>query len=576
MRSNTNKIKGAFWIVIFWMSIFFSPSLVNAYSSPKGVVSSADYSYIKGYVCDPDDYSRAVQVHFYADYAPAKSGVYLGNVMADEVGDASVGTACGGNVAHAFSYPTPEGLKGDMPHIVFAYGIDVEQGAHTLLEGAPMIVAAPLPGIPTVGITGAEETVYDWTTMKCEETDIPDIGVRAFRDVDGKVHLISSSPNSYENTGNSLDLVTHSCNKVMSSTEKTPFYDFAYHEWMASPYTLDGTNIYTLIHNEWYSKILGEPCYGDINNQCWVNSVTLSESNDKGKTYHHPDEYKISTPAMRWKDSDGNQVTRYGAFVPSNIVHYDDYYYAIYWSGDTTGTTRGLHGLETGPCLMRTKTIASAATWEKLTKMGWDTSTTAVCSPLVGTTLPLAFQISSLTYNKYLDAFVAVMYQKTNATTDGIYMAYSKNLLTWTDRIKSFNIRDNKDNYPSLLDPTDTSMNFEVTGQNPYLYYMNYINPTTNTYDRDLVRKKITFTKAAENGVCGAAQGTYLATDTYWRDPVCTTGLPSPLLPWPFLVPGATMNWQCVGQNGGTTASCIATRASNAVIPNAPSGLGVL
>jgi hypothetical protein len=78
------------------------------------------------------------------------------------------------------------------------------------------------------------------------------------------------------------------------------------------------------------------------------------------------------------------------------------------------------------------------------------------------------------------------------------------------------------------------------------------------------------------NGTCGAAQGSYLATDTYWRDPVCANGLPSPLLPWPFLAPGATMNWQCVGENGGTTASCSATRASNAIIPNAPSGLGVL
>jgi polygalacturonase len=81
---------------------------------------------------------------------------------------------------------------------------------------------------------------------------------------------------------------------------------------------------------------------------------------------------------------------------------------------------------------------------------------------------------------------------------------------------------------------------------------------------------------APVNGTCGAAQGTYLATDTYWRDPVCATGLPSPLLPWPFLALGATMNWQCVGENGGTTASCSATRASNAVIPNAPSSLGVL
>jgi hypothetical protein len=78
------------------------------------------------------------------------------------------------------------------------------------------------------------------------------------------------------------------------------------------------------------------------------------------------------------------------------------------------------------------------------------------------------------------------------------------------------------------------------------------------------------------NGTCGAAQGTYLATDTYWRDPVCANGLPSPLLPWPFLAPGTTMNWQCIGQNGGTTADCSATRASNVIIPSAPSSLSVL
>jgi hypothetical protein len=360
----------------------------------------------------------------------------------------------------------------------------------------------------------------------------------------------------------------------MSSTNNTSFNAFANHEWLAAPYTLDGINIYALVHNEWYASSAGLSCSGN-QADCWVNSVTLVKSSNGGLTYQHPNPYPIVTPAVTWKDSDGLQMTRYGAFVPSNIVHYGDFYYATYWSGDTTGTTRGLHGLETGPCLMRTKTIASAATWEKLTKMGWDTSTTAVCSPLVGTTLPLAFQISSLTYNKYLGAFVAVSEQRAGQTTDGVHMAYSKNLLTWTNRIKVSDYIPSGYYYPSLLDPTDTSRNFEVTGQTPYLYYMKY-NGTTMGWDRDLKRKKITFTKAAENGTCGAAQGTYLATDTYWRDPVCDAGLPSPLLPWPFLAPGATMNWQCVGQNGGTTASCSATRASNVIIPSAPSSLGVL
>jgi hypothetical protein len=61
-------------------------------------------------------------------------------VTADGTGDAAVSYACGGNAAHAFSYATPEGAKGNTPHIVFVFGIDLGQDAHALLRDAPIAV----------------------------------------------------------------------------------------------------------------------------------------------------------------------------------------------------------------------------------------------------------------------------------------------------------------------------------------------------------------------------------------------------------------------------------------------------
>jgi hypothetical protein len=45
--------------------------------------------------------------------------------------------------------------------------------------------------------------------------------------------------------------------------------------------------------------------------------------------------------------------------------------------------------------------------------------------------------------------------------------------------------------YPSLLDPTDTTLNFERTGRRPYVYYTVNHGGT----DRDLYRVQIEFTR---------------------------------------------------------------------------------
>jgi len=49
--------------------------------------------------------------------------------------------------------------------------------------------------------------------------------------------------------------------------------------------------------------------------------------------------------------------------------------------------------------------------------------------------------------------------------------------------------------YPSLIDPDDTSRNFEVTGRRPYLYFTRFhpCTPQNQCLDRDLMRVRIEF-----------------------------------------------------------------------------------
>ncbi|MFA5993684.1 MAG: SdrD B-like domain-containing protein [Parcubacteria group bacterium] len=68
------------------------------------------------------------------------------------------------------------------------------------------------------------------------------------------------------------------------------------------------------------------------------------------------------------------------------------------------------------------------------------------------------------------------------------------------------------------------------------------------------------------NGTCGNRTATYPATTTNWltNSSFCSTGTVSPANPI-FPAQGATTDWTCVGSNGGSTATCHATRGS--VVP---------
>ena len=88
--------------------------------------------------------------------------------------------------------------------------------AMALLLRAPAVGAYTF-GEPGVRAIGPEVTLFDWTTQKCNNDDIPDQPTRAFRDVNGQVVVVNSHHTTRRWAGSSLAGVTHSCSIMMGS-----------------------------------------------------------------------------------------------------------------------------------------------------------------------------------------------------------------------------------------------------------------------------------------------------------------------------------------------------------------------
>jgi hypothetical protein len=167
---------------------------------------------------------------------------------------------------------------------------------------------------------------------------------------------------------------------------------------------------------------------------CWYNAVTLALSSDGGQSFRHarPPPGNL-VAALPYRYKDG--AGPFGVFQPSNIVYKDGYYYSLVY-------TQRYRAQENGTCVMRTKSLADPTSWR-----AWN-----------GDKFDVTF------VNPYRAEVAA-------GDRDPVY-------------------------YPSVLDPTSKSRNFETTGRRPYLYFTRFHYRSCNqTLDRDLVRLPIKFSK---------------------------------------------------------------------------------
>jgi len=132
--------------------------------NPTGRVDSVSCDAVSGWTCDRDDFSRALDVHVYAD------GVFLGAARASQTREPAVAAVCGGAAAHGYRFELPESLRDGRARNIVAYAINIGRGTgNVALPGSGRITCQPLPahltGKPLSGAVNALQAGLRFTPI---------------------------------------------------------------------------------------------------------------------------------------------------------------------------------------------------------------------------------------------------------------------------------------------------------------------------------------------------------------------------------------------------------------------------
>lgn len=380
-----------------------------------------------------------------------------------------------------------------------------------------------LPAVSfSVGTTA--EKVFDYDAPvggSCDTSadgDLPDAAARAFRDSTGTVHLIATHYQHWASIGSSLNDVERDCSHLLYAAGNDPDpEDFDDRGWLETFYTEDGETIHALVAMDYHpDHHAGLDCIA-VANQCWYGTTVQATSTDGGYSFTSPAQGTPRFVAGPRERFDENEADPLGTFVPSNIVEGPDgaLYATLSYELRAVPPNQPRSG---GTCLIRTlpENIDDPTAWRAWDGTGYNVAFTNPyllsvpppananrCAPIAG----LQRAVRSLLKVEGQDFYLAISHGIMPGETTPSVIAYtSENLRDWSAPIK---VKDlprygqfgescgthggvERWQYPSLLDPESTSINFNTTGTTAYLYatsitYCNGVN-------RDLVRWPVTIT----------------------------------------------------------------------------------
>jgi len=392
--------------------------------------------------------------------------------------------------------------------------ISVSAGGMTQQVGVTVQAGSGTPG--TIQVTlGPDEIVYQYLRDACMEGDVPDGPARSTRLSDGSILLIAGdAPFNFADAGADFWSLQRRCSPLLVSPDNPTASSFANLQWIDSIYN-DGTTIHALVHNEFHDPVAPTCKPGDSTdgNPCQYTSITYAISTDGGQSFSMAGapQNVVSAPPVQWTPPpQGTSPYYYGYQEPTNIVHdADGYYYARF--GEFPPPGQPYYG---GNCVMRTQTLSDPTSWR-----AWDgtafelqmtdpyTATPAsLCAPTT-TTVPW----ESLTHNTYLGMYMLVGldsdYSGGTPINCGFHFSLSSDLVNWSTQqfiaaayVPAPNACEapaaggvaGSFAYASIIDPDDSSTNFESPGRTAYIYYTRF---NDNTENRDLVRVPVLFTK---------------------------------------------------------------------------------
>lgn len=383
-----------------------------------------------------------------------------------------------------------------------------------VLVGATLTALGGLCGSAaavTATVTGPEQVVFDYTTMRCDDIDVPDGQAQAFRDSLGRLQVVAPEGEGRRLIGPDFDHLTRDCTKRFGQVfDPNP----AHYNWsrlLMSLYTSNGQDVYALVHNEFHGwQIPGACPTVPPKRRCGSGGITFAVSHDNGDSYiapPAPDNLVATVPPRPTLDD-----PRIGLFAPSNPIKKGNYWYAVTLFG-------AVEEQDAGACVMRSPDITDPKSWR-----GWDGTSfsvrfrnpyyenvapqrTHLCEPASYENI-LAMS-RSLTYNTVLNKFVlsgnAIKFDPAlSRNVFGFYFSTSDDLVHWSPRELLMEIPSlgshlcgdpDPGAYPSLIDHGSTDRNFRITDDTVYLYFtrMHFDTACQLTFDRDLVRVPIQF-----------------------------------------------------------------------------------
>lgn len=402
-------------------------------------------------------------------------------------------------------------------------------------------IGGPANGIISVSL-GTAQTVFDYSTQACPsspEGDIPDMPTRAMKMGDNTIQLTRTHTKSRMMVGSSFTSLSPSCVQVMQSTlvpDNVATLDvttFAHKEWISAIFREPSANkIHMVVHNEFHdpNTIASPPCTSGVaipGNPCNYFSLTYASAPDTPvlstnmytklpNWQTNKDDHVIGASHLPWSadPSTTQPAPVFGLPMTSNIIQRGSYYYMLTQAIQSNPSTNATHGT----CIARTNNLSDPSSWRF-----WDGSSYSIRmgSAHHGSNHPPCALVAknniqnmnqSLTWNTYLQKYLLVGTQNEGGADPqvcGFYFSLSDDLITWTPRQLfwevPFTVGPCTDNpppgivksYPSIIDHASTSINFDISGKTPHLYYTEYPSGPSSL-NRDLARIPITLCDTAK------------------------------------------------------------------------------
>lgn len=373
--------------------------------------------------------------------------------------------------------------------------------ALTFAIAAPNTKAAELTVDPST-----PQTVFSWSSQRCDDIAIPDSPARALRLPDGRLLLVATHYNNRVLVGSGFADLKPDCRTAGAGQESADPAMFDDRFWVQALLPARDGRVLGLASHEFHGKRHEGSCSLDRTQRvrCWYSSIVAVEAplDHLGFRLLPLKERVVVAPPARYSP-DG--PARYGIFTVSNIVRHGDYFYAaVYQEGMGGKRSRGnclLRAPQSDP--LKWKVLAEDGGWIEFAnpyRSDEPDRGTNRCAVIGEDVFSQA--IRSLIFIEPWQRWVAVSSKRSGGPDGGVYYATSTDLLEWTKpRLLLSAIEPWADRkgcgtyfaYPSLIDHKSRSELFDTGGDDVWLYLtrFNFAN-CVKGLNRDLVRYKVT------------------------------------------------------------------------------------